>query len=94
MEIKGKKSFANWISLGIHFTKPENLLSLLYIMGNEVLQIPIQIFCSPWNQLQLHKELKIPLVVLCTPLLLSVSLPYTTSCIYLFLLLNRSWYQG
>ena len=29
-ENQGEKSFANWISLGIHFTKPENLLFLYY----------------------------------------------------------------
>lgn len=70
---QGEKSFANRISLGIHFTKPENLFSFLYIMGNEVLQIPIQMFFSPWNQLQLHEELKIPLVV-CVPLYYSLFL--------------------
>lgn len=64
------KSFANWISLGIHFTKPENLLSL-YIMGNEVLQIPIQMFCSPWKPASTPWRAEDSSGCLCTLLLLS-----------------------
>lgn len=71
------ESFANRISLGIHFTKPENLLSFLYIMGNER-SFKFQFRCSVLYETSFNsmKSWGFPLVV-CVLLFITLSVFFT-----------------